>query len=213
MKTIAHVFRWAVCAFVCAEALRAEPRVVGEADDPEWRELFAHLAVRTTRMSQFEERRFFSFRKEPVVLTGEIRIDPELGLSLRYLTPEVRTIIIDAKGLLMRDERGRERAAPDDHRAAMATATLVSVLRFDLPALQKSFEIRGEREGEAWTLTFAPRDAAIAKTLGRLVVRGEKLRLQRIEMHPSEKQRIEIVVGETNEGVIFTSDTIKRFFR
>lgn len=209
-----HPFRLILCSLVLAAALRAEPEVIADAANaPAWRELFTHLAVRTTRLSTFEERRTFSFRKEPVVLTGEIRIDPDLGLSLRYLTPEARTIIIDAKGLLMRDEGGRERAAPDDHRAAMATSTLVNVLRFDLPALQKTFEIRGEREGENWTLAFSPRDAALAKTLGRLVVRGEKLRLRRIEMHPAEKQRVEIIIGETNEGVIFTSDTLKRFFR
>ncbi|HEX2852777.1 MAG TPA: outer membrane lipoprotein carrier protein LolA [Opitutaceae bacterium] len=211
---MAHLFRVILCSLVFTAPLRAAPEVIADAANaPAWRDLFAHLAARTTRLSAFEERRYFSFRKEAVVLTGEIRIDPELGLSLRYLTPETQTLIIDSKGLLMRDDRGRERAAPDDHRAAMATSTLVNVLRFDLPALQKTFEIRGEREGDAWTLAFSPRDAALAKTLGSLVVRGEKLRLQRIEMQPAEKQRIEIIIGETNEGVIFTSDTLKRFFR
>lgn len=208
-----HLFRLILCGVAFTAILRADPKIIGAADDPAWRDLFAHLAARTTRMSTFEERRYFSFRKEPVVLTGEIRIDPELGLSLRYLTPETRTIVVDAKGLLLRDDKGRERAAPDDHRAAMATATLVNVLRFDLPALQKTFEIRGQRDGEAWTLEFSPRDPALAKTLGSLVVRGERLRLSQIEMRLAEKQRIEIIIGETNEGVIFASDTLKRFFR
>src|SRR4051812_49263707 len=53
-----------------------------------WRDLFEKLAPNKTRQSSFEERRYFPFRKTPVVLQGEIRIVPRLGLSLRYMQPE-----------------------------------------------------------------------------------------------------------------------------
>src|SRR5688500_1399471 len=77
-----------------------DTRLINPGSDPAWRELFATLASNKTRQSSFEERRYFPFRKTPVVLHGEIRIVPELGLSLRYVQPEPRVMIVDRKGLL-----------------------------------------------------------------------------------------------------------------
>ena len=183
------------------------------AGDPAWRELFTRLAPNKTRLSKFEERRFFPFRQEPVVLTGEIRIVPELGLSLRYLTPEPRVLIVDARGVLMRDEGGEERTPPADSRAQAATSALVRVLRFDLAALQRDFAVHGRREGQAWTLAFVPRDPAFAALLGTLSVSGEDTVLRSIAMVKSPTQRIEIRIRDTVEDVLFTADTLRRFFR
>lgn len=183
------------------------------AGDPAWRDLIAKLAPNKTRQSRFEERRFFPFRKEPVILTGEIRIVPELGLSLRYLTPETRTLIVDAKGLLMRDEQGRDREPPNDSRAQAATSALVRVLRFDLAALQKDFAVHGRRDGPVWSLAFVARDPAFVNLLGTLAVSGENAELRTIEMTKSPTQRIEILIRDTVEDVLFTGDTLRRFFR
>lgn len=190
-----------------------ETRLSDPANDPPWRELFTRLAPNKTRQSRFEERRYFPFRKQPVVLQGEIRIVPELGLSLRYLQPEARIMIVDQKGLLFRDDSGQERAAPSDSRAQAATAALVHVLRFDFEALKKEFEVHGRRQGETWTLAFVPRDPEFAKLLGLLTVSGERNALRKIEMIKSPTQRIEITIQETQEDVLFTADTIRRYFR
>ena len=190
------------------ETLLADP-----AHDPAWRELFARLAVSKTRQSQFEERRYFSFRKTPVILQGEIRIVPDRGLSLRYLKPEDRIMIVDAQGLLMRDDEGHERAAPADSRARAVTNALVSVLRFDLPSLEKSFTVHGQRNGEAWTLAFVPRSAALADLVGVLAVSGKDFVLEKIELVRSPSQRIEILISHTQEDVIFSGDVLDRFFR
>jgi hypothetical protein len=196
-----------------ANLVSPETRLENPARDPAWSELFSRLAPNKTRQSTFEERRYFPFRNAPVVLHGEIRIVPELGLSLRYLEPEARVLIVDRKGLLMRDNEGRERAAPADSRAQAATSALVHVLRFDLEALQKEFEVHGHREGDTWTLAFVPRDPALADLLGLLTVGGEKYTLRKIEMIKSPTQRIEILIRDTLEDVLFTGDTLKRFFR
>jgi len=191
----------------------AENRLTDAANDPAWRELVIRLAPNKTRQSSFEERRYFPFKKTPVILTGEIRIVPEIGLSLRYLTPEEQVMIVDGRGLLMRDREGRERSAPSDSRAQAATAALVNVLRFDLAKLQQEFEVHGRRDGTAWSMAFVPRDAAFANLLGVLSVAGEGNALTKIEMVKSPTQRIEINVRDTREDVLFTGDTIRRFFR
>jgi outer membrane lipoprotein-sorting protein len=198
---------------VSSGLLSAEHRLDNPANDPAWRPLFEKLAPHRTRQSNFEERRYFPFRREPVVFRGEIRIVPDRGLSLRYLEPEPQVMIVDDKGLLMRGADGRERTAPTDSRAQAATSALVSVLRFNVAALQQEFAMYGQRAGETWMLAFVPRDAAVSALLGTILVSGEATTLARIEMIKSPTQRIEINVSDTREGVLFTGDTLRRYFR
>lgn len=210
MKSLCWIFLFLVCGL----GARAElPLIADAARDPAWRELFAQLAPTRSRQSTFEERRYFAFRKDPVVLTGEIRIDPGHGLSLRYRTPETRVLIADEKGLLMRDGEGRKRVPPSDDRSQGAMTALVNVLHFDLPALEKSFAVHGRREGETWALAFVPRDPQLAASFGTLTLSGEQSRLRKIEIVRTTTQRIEIVIGETQDGVIFTGEALRLFFR
>lgn len=208
--------RWVLLAGALAGPLVAGedlPPIVDASRDPSWRELLSRFGPEKARQSAFEERRYFPFHRDPIVLTGEIRLDPVRGLSLRYLSPEPRVLIADAKGLLMRDAAGRDTRLPDDSRAQAATAALAEVLRFDLAGLEKSFSLRGRQNGDAWTLSFEARDPGLASSLGTLVLSGDRSRLRRIEMTRSPGQRIEILVGETREGVVFTPGEIARFFR
>lgn len=183
------------------------------AHDPAWREILSQLATDRTRQSQFEERRYFPFKRTPVVLKGEIRIIPERGLSLRYLSPEPHVLIVDAKGLLMRDDEGRDREAPSDSRAQAITSALVDVLRFDLAALEKSFEVHGRTDGARWTLAFVPREPSLGDLIGVLGVSGEGGRLDEIQLVKSPTQRIDILITNTRDNVIFPGDVIQRFFR
>jgi outer membrane lipoprotein-sorting protein len=183
------------------------------ATNPAWSELFAELSKPRNRFSRFEERRTFPFRDKPIVLQGEIRIVPNRGISLSYTGPKPHIVIVDQAGVLMRDERGRQRSAPDDSRARAVTSALSHILRFDLTALEKEFILHGLREGEEWTLGFAPRDSNLANLLGTVVVHGQKTVLDRIEMTKSDAQRIEIVITKSEVDVIFPMDVLQRFFR
>jgi hypothetical protein len=186
---------------------------VDTARDPAWRSLFARLAERKTLEAAFEERRYFLFRKIPVLLTGEIRIAPGRGLSLAYLTPEPRILIADDRGLLLRDRRGRDFAAPAGGRAQAATAVLIDVIRFNLAELRRAFEFRGRLEGDAWILALKPNDPALSADFDSIVIFGKGARLRRIELTGSAATRIEILIGETREGVTFTQDELSRYFR
>lgn len=190
------------------ETILADP-----ARDPAWRELFNRLAPEKNRIAAFEERRTFPFRKTPVTLAGEIRLSPDHGLSLTYLGDKPQTVIVDPQGVLMRDARGRTRAAPADSRADTATSALFDILRFDLPALTRDFVVHGLRDGEAWALGFVPRDSDVVQLLGNIVVHGEGARLDRIEMIKSDTQRIDIAIGETHDDVAFSPEDLRRYFR
>lgn len=185
------------------------------AQDEAWRSLFQQLASQGAIRSQFEELRFIPIRKKPIVLTGEMRLSPERGLSLHYLTPKEDRIIIDERGILIRDAEGRGREVGNDPRARGATTTLLQVLRFDLPVLQRDFAVYGVREGHAWQVVLDPKPEAVARdsSLSRILVKGQNDVLLIIELRRSERQRVEIHVGKTETGVTFSAEELTRFFR
>lgn len=181
--------------------------------DETWRTLFETVAAQGPVFSTFTERRWFSVRKEPVVLQGELRHSPERGLCLRYVKPEEQMMIIDTQGILLRNAAGRQRALRTDPRAPQVDTMLLYVLRFDMAALDKLFEIRGARAGDHWRLDFEPRGRELARAVGHLSVEGEATAVRRLEFSRGPKQRVEVEIGETRTGVTFTADELATYFR
>jgi hypothetical protein len=189
------------------------PRLqLGEHDDA-WRPLFATLASRGALVSRFIERRWFPVRRDPIVLEGELRLAPGLGLSLHYTKPEARTLIADPRGLVLRDAQGQSRELPADPRATALSGALGPILRFDRAELARVFALHGARDGADWRLDLVPLDATLARTLGRVTILGREFEVRRLEFRQSEKQRVEIEIVTTETGVIFTDAALKLYFR
>lgn len=180
---------------------------------PPWNSLLQKLQSKGNISATFTENRYFPFKKIPVVFTGEIRLSREKGLSLHYLTPDDRLMIIDEHGVLMRNASGRSKEGPSDPRALAATGALVHVMRFDLDELSKQFSSYAAGDANQWYFAFDPKDEALAHTLTRLIVSGEDDKVRRIQMRKSAIQSVEILIGETRENVTFTPEELKRFFR
>ncbi len=187
-------------------------RLVLDPVDPAWRDVLAGLDRRATVDAPFEEHRWFPFRKRPVVLKGEVRIDAARGLSLHYREPQDRVIIIDRLGMLLRQD-GRDTTPPADDRARVANEALLHVLRFDFAALAASFELYGRRADQAWTLALVPRAEGLRRTLGAIVVSGQADLVRRIELRRSAVQRVEILIGDPRPPAPFTAEELHRFFR
>lgn len=185
------------------------------ANDPFWRTLFHTLSSQGGIHSQFEELRFLPIRKRPVVLTGEMRLSPDRGLSLHYLKPQESCVMIDSRGIVFRDAKGRVHEVGSDPRAQGATSTLLRVMRFDPVVLERDFAVYGVRDGIAWQVVFDPKpDAAVRDiSLGRIIVRGQEDAVLLIEFRRSDRQRIEIHVGPTRTGVIFSPTELATWFR
>lgn len=179
---------------------------------PAWAELLAAFAARHDSLAQFTERRHFPFRKQPVELTGTVRVSKQHGLSLQYVTPEARIVIFDARGVVLRDARG-DRSPPADPRAAAANAALANVLRFDFPALEKDFSVTGRRDGTRWQLLFSPRTDTIRRTIGEIRVAGEGAHVAAIELRRTERQFIEIAMHGNESRDAFSAEELARYFR
>ncbi|HVS51601.1 MAG TPA: hypothetical protein VHD62_04540 [Opitutaceae bacterium] len=192
----------------------AAPQNPVQPDDPAWRDLRDAFARRPAAgVSDFEERRWFTFKKTPTVLHGVARVSTERGLSLAYAGPPARIVIIDDRGLLLR-EAGRDSVPPADVRTGGPDGVLLHLLRFDLKALAEEFDISGERTGAAWSLTLLPRTEALRRTLGQIAVAGEGTDVRRIELRRSATQRVEILIAPPQRlGAPFTADELRLFFR
>jgi hypothetical protein len=182
-------------------------------NDAEWLPLFAELGSRRTVVSSFTEHRWFPFKKIPVVLKGVMRLSPDLGMSLGYIEPEKRTVVIDAKGLLLRDANGRQREIPVDPNTPAASTALLPILNFDWKKLDEAFVVSAVRDGEQWRLDFVPRDPQLADKLGRIIATGEGLMMRHLEFRRSAMQRVEIIIGETRQGGEFSAGDKKAYFR
>ena len=179
---------------------------------PAWADLIATFAHQPDTTAAFAERRFFPFKKDPVELKGESRVSTAHGLSLHYTAPEERIIILDASGMLIRGAAG-QKTPPVDPRASVANDALLHILRFDFPALEKDFEVYGQRAGDGWTLALVPRSETLRRGLGRITVTGEGAVVRRIELRRTAKQYVEILIEPPPPGAPFTAEELRRFFR
>ncbi len=177
-----------------------------------WSDLVATFSNQPDTTADFSERRFFPFRKDPVALRGEVRISTARGLSLRYLEPESRIVILDDQGMIVRSETG-EQGAPMDPRAGPANAALRHILRFDFNALEADFELYGRRDADQWTLALVPRSAELRRGIGRITVTGDATTVRRIELRRSARQYIEILINAPRPREPFSPDDVKKFFR
>lgn len=196
-----------------AGALAAGPRLVPGRDDAEWRDLFAKLAAQGAVRSTFTEQRFFPFRRQAVVLHGEMRHAPGHGLSLHYTDPEDQVMIVDEKGLVMRDTHGRSRELAADPHAPRMDTVLLPVLRFDLPALLRYFDVRAARNGAEWRVDFEPATPELARQLSTVTVFGTGDRITQLEFHRAANQRVVVQINRTETHVVFSPEELRRFFR
>jgi glycosyltransferase involved in cell wall biosynthesis len=178
---------------------------------PAWRDLMAAFANNPDITADFTEQRFFPFKKTPVELQGEVRVSSARGLSLHYRSPDERTVILDDQGVLIRAPAG-EKAPPPDPRAAAANAALLNILRFDVAALEKDFELYGTRDEKGWALGLVPRTDALRRSVGRITVQGDGAAIERIEIRRTERQAIIIRIGAPRPGA-FDAEVVKQFFR
>lgn len=179
---------------------------------PEWSGLIGEFAHKPDTAADFTERRIFPFKKEAVELKGEVRVSTKRGLSLHYMAPEERIVILDAQGVLIRAPAG-EKAPPPDPRATAANEAMLHILQFDFVALDKDFELYGERKDDSWTLVLVPRTEALRRSIGRMTVAGTGAAISRIELRRSAKQAILIQIDPPRPAAAFTDEELKRFFR
>jgi hypothetical protein len=172
--------------------------------------LAEQFAQQPEAMADFVEERYFPFRKDPVILMGEVRVSRTRGLSLHYVSPDVRTVIIDREGMLVRQSSGQ--TTPPDPRANLANNAMLNILRFDFAALDQEFEMYGKRADTEWALALVPRAEALRRAIGNIHVSGSGTAVRKIALRRSARQHIDIVMSSPRAPALAPEDQ-KAYFR
>jgi hypothetical protein len=83
----------------------------------------------------------------------------------------------------------------------------------DLAALEKDFELYGQRDGDTWSLALVARTPELRRSVGSIQVNGESTTIRRIEIRRTAKQSIEILIEPPSSREAFTEEELERFFR
>jgi len=169
----------------------------------QWDGLLGRMAATDWVRTPFTEKRYFSVRRMPVVLKGDLIVSRQHGLSLHYDSAAITGwsyVIVDSAGLLLRDDQGRELTPPGDPRAAGPQRLLLNVLQLDLPQLAEAFEFRATGTADAWQLGLLPRTADARRAATSVTLAGAGVNLQRIVLERTAAQRVEIEIGTAALG-------------
>jgi hypothetical protein len=213
MRTIFKVLAALMLAAAARAATETGDILTPEGAAGEWRPLVTSLATKGPIQATFTELRYFPFRREPMVLHGVLRTSPEKGVSLQYIDPVANVLVADTAGLIIRDQSGRSREISATSREGGAIASLLPIMRFDLPALFPRFVIRVRKSDIGWQFAFTPRDSDAATSLGAITIAGAGNDVSHLEFKRSDSQRVEIEVGKTQTGVVFTPAEQAKYFR
>ncbi len=213
------MLRSLLLAMMLAVAARAEslvrpgPEIRTPGETTAWAPLLRRLAARSPIQSTFTERRWFFFRREPVVLEGELRFSRTLGLSLHYTRPTDHTLIIDRSGMVMRDAKGHDRVPPSDNHVAELAESMLAIMRFDLHSLMTEFVLHAARSDGTWRIDLTPRAKQERRILQDITVFGAGDEVTRLIFEHSRRERVEVDITESHTLPAFSAADLKRYFR
>ena len=220
-----HRRRWRLTGCLLALALPFCMHSLGAGDEspadpahlvaplaPAWKDLSDAFLRNPDTEAEFTERRFFSFKKDPVELRGEVRVSATRGLSLHYTAPEEQTVILDSRGTLIRAASGASSPVADA-RATGVNKAMLHILQLDLAALAGDFELHGKRDGALWTLSMVPRMDSLRRAVDRITVDGDGATIRHIEIRRAGRRAIEIAIGPPRPPATFTPGELRQYFR
>ncbi|RKX33946.1 MAG: hypothetical protein DRP71_08695 [Verrucomicrobia bacterium] len=205
-----------VCAGLLLTPLMASAtQSLDSSDLPgEWKTLVENLRERIPLRAIFLETRKLPFRKDPIVLTGILRLDAERGLSLCHPDAEGSPItVIDSNGMAMRSNQSDWQALPDRRSIRSVHTAIAALLVLDLRLLSEDFELIGELDRDNWQIQLSPKPGADTGRLRGLSIAGTPERVNRLGIDLGGNRSIVIKISSEESVPGFGPEEYARFFR
>jgi hypothetical protein len=148
------------------------------------------LAARRHGEVSFVEQHFMKLLKRPAESYGELRYDAPDRLEKRTLDPKPETLTLSGDELVV--ERGGHRRVLDLKsypKIAPFVESIRATLAGDLPALERVFTLDFAGDLSRWSLSLAPRDPEVAKTVSQVRIEGMRDTLLRVEILETDGDR------------------------
>ncbi len=148
------------------------------------------LSMRQHGRVEFIEQQFLAILDHPIESSGELRYDAPDRLEKRTRRPRLESMVL-AGGVLTLERAGRVRVV-DLQRYPQVQPFVESIratLAGDRSALEKVFRVEFAGSVERWSLTLAPLNQALARTVKQVQIDGRGDELQRVEIRQADGDR------------------------
>ena len=182
-------------------------------DDAQWKALFNCLPQTQSVEATFEEWRYSLLRDRPSYLQGVLRFDQKIGVSLSYLKPSERTIIIDENSVSLRNPEGETRTLPDNERYNWIPYLIGTIFSFDLESWKGGFILKDYSvEGENWSAVIEPKQDTGRDRIREVTMTGDAVYVTAMEMRMKGGKRVKIEVASAEKNISFSEEAVKRYF-
>jgi len=180
----------------------------------DWTVLLETLRDRRPLRAEFLETRKLPFRRQPILLSGTLRLDEDGGLSLHYPEAEGAPVtVIDREGMAMRSGADPWHPLPDRNSIRVVHEAIASLLSLDLRRLGRDFELSGSLEGETWSLQMTVKPGVETGRLKALSIHGTGDRVTDLRVGLGDQLGIQIEILDQELLPIFEPAEYDRYFR
>lgn len=163
---------------------------------------------------EFEEARYFAFRREPKVYRGVFRRAASGSISLAYKEPELLVLHVEKDSITVRKgDGGYVRELPESRADKAGLEIFRSVLGLDLSVLSEQYHLFGGLEGRGWILECRVKEGIEpAPKYSLLRLQGSYGQLHEIELQEDPRRRVEIKLGPPEYPESFSPELMEKFF-
>jgi len=182
--------RHAAAALIAA-ALLALAQDVATADaNPELDQLMGLLAQRRHGEADFSETKYLSLLRQPLKSSGVLIYEAPDHLEQRTEAPKPQSVVLDHGMLTLQiGKRQRVLRLADYPQLAPLIDSIRATLAGDRAALERVFALNFDGTLEHWQLRLEPRDPALAATLKRIDMRGERDAIREVQVLQGDGDR------------------------
>ena len=166
------------------------------APTPDLDQLMALLAQRQHGHVSFTEKHFLAVLDRPVESSGELLYDAPDRLEKRTLKPKPETVVLQ-NGVITA-QRGRHTytlSLSDYPQIVPLIDSIRATLAGDRTALERLFKVTFDGSLDQWTLTLAPADSAVAKSVHQIRIEGSRDALHTVEIQQADGDRSLLTIG------------------
>jgi hypothetical protein len=170
----------------------AEP--AGEA--AAFEQLLKQLSERRHGHVAFTEVQQLAMLEQPLHSSGELRYDAPDRLEKLTLEPRAEDLLLEHGTLTIERNHHRHSVALRDFpQAAPFIESLRATLAGDRAALERYFTVHFSGNLDRWTLELTPADATLRRNVRRILIAGERERIDTVAIDQSDGDSSTLTIG------------------
>jgi len=163
--------------------------------------------------AHFRESRQLTILSEPINSSGILYFLPPDWLARHVTEPGAAKVIVRDDRVSFQDETGIQTLELGSSEVARAmVGNVIVLMRGDLDALRRQYDVAFSASGDLWTLDLEPRDRVVRQLIERLEVNGSDNRLVRMATIETSGDVTLTEFADVKVGVEFSPEAREAIF-